>query len=86
MICLLGTYYVHLLLEFMVRQKILDFTNEKTSSFKGALSHKFVIFKPLSYCLEETIGFDVKALFVNRPMSRLIRWYNTTGDIIKEFW
>ena len=37
---------------------------------------QFVIFKPLSHCFEETIGFDVKASFVSRPMSHLIRWYN----------
>ena len=28
----------------------------------------FVIFKPLSYCFEETIGFDVKASFESRPV------------------
>ena len=27
-----------------------------------------VIFKPLSYCFEETIGFDVKASFESRPV------------------
>ena len=37
---------------------------------------QFVIFKPLSYCFEETIGFDVKASFASRPVLRLIRWYN----------
>ena len=39
-------------------------------------NHQFVIFKPLSYCFEETIEFDVKASFASRPVSRLIRWYN----------
>ena len=34
---------------------------------------QFLIFKPLSYCFEEAIGFDVKASFVGRPVSRLIR-------------
>ena len=33
---------------------------------------QFAIFKPLSYCFEETIGFDVKASFASRPLSRLI--------------
>ena len=47
---------------------------------------QFVIFKPLSYCFEETIGFDVKASFVSRPESRLIRWYDEPGDITKELW
>ena len=37
---------------------------------------QFVIFKPLSYCFEETIWFDVKASFASRPLSRLVRWYN----------
>ena len=38
--------------------------------------YQFVIFNPLSYCFKEIIGFDVKASFANRPVSRLIRWYN----------
>ena len=48
--------------------------------------NQFVIFKPISYCFEETIGFDVKASFASRPVSRLIRWYIKPGDITKEFW
>ena len=47
---------------------------------------QFVIFKPLSYCFEEIIGFDVKASFASRSESCLIRWYNEPGDITKEFW
>ena len=39
-------------------------------------SVQFVIFKPLRYCFKETIGFDVKASFASRPVSRLISWYN----------
>ena len=34
---------------------------------------QFVVFKPPGYCFEETIIFDVKASFISRPMSRLIR-------------
>ena len=34
---------------------------------------QFVIFKPLRYFFEEIIGFDVKASFASRPVSRLIR-------------
>ena len=34
---------------------------------------QFVIFKPLNYCFEETIEYDVKASFESRPESRLIR-------------
>ena len=35
-------------------------------------TYQCVIFKPLSYCFEETIGFDVKASFTSRPVSRPI--------------
>ena len=34
-------------------------------------------FKALSYCFK---GFDVKASFASRPISRLIKWYNKPGD------
>ena len=40
-----------------------------------------MIFKPLSYCFIETIGFDVKTAFARRPVPRLIE----LGDITKEF-
>ena len=33
---------------------------------------QFVIFKPLSYCFGETIGFDEKGSFPSRPVSRLV--------------
>ena len=49
-----------------------------------ANSNHLTIFKHLSYFFEETIGFNVNALFVSRPVLRLIRWYNTPGDITKE--
>ena len=42
---------------------------------------QFVVFKPLSYCFEETVGFDVKAKFARPPVSRLIK----PRDITKEF-
>ena len=32
---------------------------------------QFVIFKRLSYCFKETIGFDVNVSFASRPLSRL---------------
>ena len=38
--------------------------------------YQFVTFKPLSYCFEETIEFDVKASFASRPVSCLISWYS----------
>ena len=50
------------------------------------LLNQFVIFKPLRYCFEETIGLDVKASFPSLPVSCLIRGYNKPGDITKEFW
>ena len=34
---------------------------------------QFGIFKTLSYCFEEAIGFNVKASFASSPVSRLIR-------------
>ena len=43
------------------------------------------IFKPLSYCFEETMGFDSKASSASHPVSHLISWYNNQVDIIKEF-
>ena len=52
----------------------------------GGQTWQFVIFKPLSYCFEKTIGFDVKASFASCPPSRLIRRYNKPGGITKEFW
>ena len=33
---------------------------------------QLVIFKRLSYCFEQTIGFDVKISFASRPVPRLI--------------
>ena len=42
---------------------------------------QFVIFKPLSHCFEETIGFNVKGYSVPRDLSwienyKLIPWYS----------
>ena len=45
---------------------------------------QFLILNPLSYCFKDMIGFDVKASFASRPVSRLIRWYNKPGDKTKE--
>ena len=47
---------------------------------------QFVVFKPLRYCFEETIEFEVKVSFASHPVSRLISWYNKPGDITKEIW
>ena len=37
------------------------------------LSIQFAIFKPLSYCCEETIGFDGNTSFARRQVLRLIK-------------
>ena len=50
---------------------------------KAQVAVQFVIFKSLTYCFFETIGFDVKISFVSRPLLRLTRWYNKAGDITK---
>ena len=47
---------------------------------RSVLIYQLAMFKPLSYCFEETIVFDVKALFARGPVSRLIK----PGDITKE--
>ena len=45
----------------------------------------FLIFKPINYCFEKTMGHDLKVSFASRLVSRLIRWYNKPGDTTKEF-
>ena len=42
---------------------------------------QFAIFKLLSYCFEEIIGFKVKVSFARRPVSRLMK----PGDVTHEF-
>ena len=42
---------------------------------------QLVVFKPISYCLEETIGFDKQISFARPPVLPLIK----SGDITKEF-
>ena len=42
---------------------------------------QFVVFKLLSYCFKETIGFDVMVLFARPPVLYLIE----PGDVAKEF-
>ena len=66
---------------FLKRKTLITFNAEE-----NIWPFQFVIFKPVSYCFEETVGFDVKASFASRPESRLIRWYNEPGDVTKEFW
>ena len=40
---------------------------------RNTFTPQFPIFKPLSNCFEETLGFDVKTSFGSHPVSRLIR-------------
>ena len=71
--------------------KLFNFSKYSTCSPEKYYDYRnswnqFVIFKPLNYFFEKTIGFDVKASFSGRPRSRLIRWYDKPGDLTKEFW
>ena len=50
--------------------KKMDFRVKYEKYSKGP-SLKFVIFKSLNYCFEETIRFDVKTAFASHPVSRL---------------
>ena len=43
---------------------------ERTRKFKIQF---FVIFRPLSFCVEKATGFDVKVSFVVRPVSHLAK-------------
>ena len=58
---------------------MLNGLHRKTSPHQAG-SWQFVVFKPLIYYFKETIGFDVKASFARRPVSRLLK----LGDITKE--
>ena len=55
-----------------------QFNKRNEALCKNHLHHlrqpqQFVIFKWLSYFFEETIGFDIKALFLSCPVLCLIR-------------
>ena len=49
------------------------------------LLKQFATFKPLSYCYEETIGFDVKASFARSQVLRLIKPSDITRILIKGY-
>ena len=58
------------------RQKTTDTKSHNASwslVWGVGIAKQFVIFKPLSYCFEETLGFDVKASFASRPEPYLTR-------------
>ena len=65
-------YLKELVLKFEPSGYHAAFLNLNIAISNGKIS-QFVIFKPLNYCFEETIGFDVNASFASRPESRLIR-------------
>ena len=44
---------------------------------------EFVVFKPLSYCFEETIGYDVNTLFARPPVTRIIKPNDITKNVKK---
>ena len=50
---------------------------------RSVLVYQFEIFKPLSYCFQETTGFEVKALFARGLVSRLIKSGDKTKKIRK---
>ena len=66
--------------------KILSLLLTFFSTVPSLLIKQFVIFKLLSYCFQETIGFDVKVWFQSRPVLRLISRYNKPSDIKKGIW
>ena len=60
-------------LYFFIYKIELNFQSYKKESLQRYLApQQFIIFKPLSFIFEETIGFDVKASF------NQTRWYNKT--------
>ena len=70
-----------------VRVKQIAFW-KKLSVWISVLSavSQFAIFKPLSFCFEETIGFEERTSFASRRVSLLIWWYTKPGYITKELW
>ena len=45
------------------------------------ITTQFVVFKPLSYCFKETIGFDKEASFKRPPVSPLIKPVDITKEL-----
>ena len=61
---------------WITERKGIRWSLKRMDSKKKEELRQVAIFKPLSYCFKETIGFDVKALFTSCPVSHLISWYN----------
>ena len=68
-----------------ILRRISEHLFQRKHQYSG-WKNQFVIFKLLSCCLEEIIGFGVKTSFASCQLSRLISWYNKPGDVTKEFW
>ena len=70
---------VQLFINFIIEEKMRFYCSKNEKFFQLGLGDIHIliihleIFKPLSHCFEETIEFDVKALFASRPLSSLIR-------------
>ena len=58
-----------------------NFEVSDTAGRKTRIRRQFVVFKPLSYCFKETIGFEKLAPFARPPVSSLMK----PGDITKAF-
>ena len=57
----------HCVISYILSGKGKSGLNKIGLKFSGRKIFQFVIFKPLTNCFKETIGFDVKASFVSRP-------------------
>ena len=56
-----------------INENVLHFVLSPSCMVRMKSFVQFVIFKLLSYCFEETIGFDREASFASRRALRLIR-------------
>ena len=74
-VCYILEYYMHVGLFFSESTAVYHILE----CYMHGSSIQFVVFKQLSYCFKETIGFDKKASFARPPVSLLIK----SGDITK---
>ena len=63
-------YWMHLSNKLVGKDENLNFCNN------AMMLMQFVIFKPLKYRFEETIGFDIKTSFASLAVLHFIRQYN----------
>ena len=76
-----GTIFIFLCISVPIQYKFVLHLLKEDRRNRSVSIYQFVIFKPLCYCFEDTIGLNVKASFTRGPVSRLIK----PGDITKEF-